>query len=98
MAMLGELPSELRELLEDGTLRRSDDDEFAIDALRHRERTWMGWNTVIYTLRIDEDDDGQPLFEIVEETEYLGGDIILASSDPDEVAYRIRELIQEKDE
>ena len=98
MAGVRELPSEIRELVEDGTLRRLDDDEFAIDALQHRQRTWMGWNIVYYTLRIDEDDDGRTMFEVVEETEYLGGDTVVYSGDPDEVESWIRQLISEKDE
>ena len=98
MAQARELPVELRELLDEGMIRPVGEDEFAIDALRHRERTWMGWNSDYYTLEIEGDDDGHALFLINEETEYLGGDIIETSTDPDEIAYWIREMVSGKDE
>jgi hypothetical protein len=91
-----ELPSEIQNLLNAAEIRRVDEDEFVIDALRHRERTWMGWNIVVYTLRIEEDDAGQSLFEIIEQTESLGEDVVVSSTDPDEVAYWITDQIVEK--
>jgi hypothetical protein len=50
----------------------------------------------MYSLRIEEDDDGHPLFEIVEETREHGDDTILCSEDPDEAACWITEHIQFK--
>lgn len=71
--------------------------DFAIDALWHRQRTWMGWTPVFYSLRIEEDDEGQPLFEIAEQTESYGEEIVVSSPDPDEAASWITESIEEQD-
>jgi hypothetical protein len=43
------------------TMRRISDDEFAIDPIRRRELTAVGWTDVFYDLRIDQaDDNGHP--------------------------------------
>jgi hypothetical protein len=73
------LPESIQSLLDRGVLRRIDDSEFVIDALRHRERTYLGWSIVIYRLLIEENDDGSPRYEIEEETESLGHDTIVCS-------------------
>lgn len=91
------LPPEIQDLLDSGTLRRSAENTFAIDALRHRERTWLGWSIVTYELRVDVGDDGQTWFEIAEETMEIGEDIVLATTDADEAASWITELIAEKE-
>ncbi|MDB5354880.1 MAG: hypothetical protein JWN24_1333 [Phycisphaerales bacterium] len=97
MAPTEEFPSEIRELLKAGALRRVSDTEFAIDALQHRVRTWMGWNTVSYELRIEEGDEGQPLYEIAEQTEELGEQIVLSSADVDDATFWVTDQIQEKE-
>jgi hypothetical protein len=91
------LPPELQDLLNAGTLRRSTENTFAIDALRHRERTWLGWSIVTYELRIDVGDDEQNWYEIAEETMEIGEDIVLATTDADEAASWITELIDGKE-
>jgi hypothetical protein len=92
-----ELHSDIRGLLQAGALRRVSDTEFAIDALQHRVRTWMGWNTVSYELRIEEDDGGQALYEIAEQTEELGEQIVLSSTDVDDATFWVTDQIQEKE-
>src|SRR5437868_3206657 len=91
-----ELPAELKELLAAGILRHVDQDEYSIDGLSHPERTWLGWVNISYSLRIEEDDDGHPLFEIVEETREHGDDSILCSEDPDEAVCWITEHVESK--
>jgi len=91
------LPQDLQTLLDSEVLRRVSGIEFVIDELRHQTRTWMGWNVVIYALRVEDGDEGRPLFEIVEETESLGEDIVLSSADSDEAAFWITEHIREKE-
>jgi len=91
------LPPELQALVDTEILRRIDENEFSIDALSHRTRTGGGWADVTYVLRIEEDDEGQPQFEITEETEDMGGDVVVCSTDADEAAYWITEQIEEKE-
>jgi hypothetical protein len=50
-----------------------------------------GWSVVTYSLRIEAGDESQPVFEIVEETEDVGEDIVVSSADPDEAAAWIEE-------
>jgi hypothetical protein len=56
----------------------------------------MGWNDVSYSLRIEDYDEGS-MFEIAEEMRELGNDIIVSSGDADEVAYWIKNQIEEKE-
>ena len=44
-----------------------------------------------YSLRIEADDEGRAVFEIVEEVEDAGEDTLVASSDPGEAAAWIEE-------
>lgn len=97
MLPANELPVEIEALLQAGALRRVSDSEFVIDTLQHRVRTWMGWNTVSYELRIEEDDDGRPLYEIAEQTEELGEEIVLSSADADDAAFWVTDQIEEKE-
>ena len=62
--------------------------------MRHRERCGSGgWSVVTYSLRIEADDEGQPVFEIVEEVEDVGEDIVVSSADPGEAVAWIEEQI-----
>lgn len=96
--MTREFPVDLQELLTKGILRKVSEDEFSIDALSHRQRTWLGWTDVRYTLRIEEDDEGESVFDIVEETCELGEDVVVSSTDADEVACWITAALEEKAE
>jgi len=95
MAIGSELPPSIQHLLNRGALRRIDDGEFVIDGLRHRQRSWMGWTTVIYELRIEEDDDGRAYYEIVEQTESLGDETVDCWQDPDDAACWIEQMLEE---
>jgi hypothetical protein len=76
----------LQALVDNQTLRHSSSDggihEYVIDAFRHRELTGLGWQTVVYCLTIDEE-TGE--YEITEESEYQGGDVVLSTDSADEV-------------
>ncbi len=91
-----QLPQPLHELVIGGQLRRITDTEFAIDPLRHRVMTGWGWQTIVFCLRIGELEDCD--FEIVEESEYSGGECCLASDDPEEIADWISDRIEEREE
>jgi hypothetical protein len=58
--------------------------EYVIDPLWHRQLTSLGWQTFIYRLTIDEETD-EGRYEIAEETEYQGDDILLWTDDVDEI-------------
>jgi hypothetical protein len=99
LAAAKELPPELQDLLTAGILQPTGDaDEYSIDPLDHRQRSWLGWVDVFYTLRIDEGEDGRPDYEIVEGTREHGDDTVLCSPDPDEVACWISEMVEGKEE
>lgn len=70
----------------------------AVDDLRHRQRTWLGWSTVIYSLRIEEYDEGRVSYDVVEQTESLGEETVVCSEDPDDAACWIEEMLQEAGE
>jgi hypothetical protein len=92
------LPLEIQELLDAGTIRDCGDDEFVIDSLRHRTRTGYGWDTVIYVLRIEDDDEGKPSYDVIEQTESYGEDVIESYESADEAAYWITNSIEEMEE
>jgi hypothetical protein len=46
---------------------------------------------VTYSLRTEAGDEDQPVFEIVEEVEDIGEDIVVSSADPGEAAAWIEE-------
>jgi hypothetical protein len=50
---------------------------------------------VTYSLRIEADDEGQPVFEIVEETEDFGSEVLINSTDPEEATSWIEHQLEE---
>ena len=47
----------------------------------------MGWTEVVYVLSVEpEDETGRPVYEVREETEYLGPSSLLRTGDREEVA------------
>lgn len=58
----------------------------------------MGWTTVIYELRIEEDDDGRAGYEIVERTESLGDETVDCWQDSDDAAGWIEQMMQEQEQ
>jgi hypothetical protein len=84
----------LQTMVDNETLRHisshNGEREYVIDTFRHRELTAIGWQTVIYRLTID-DEAEEGRYEIAEETEYQGDDVLLWTNDADEVVSWIEE-------
>ena len=88
------LDPDLQAMVDNETLRHisthGGEHEYVIDPFRHRQLTPLGWQTVIYRLTIDEEaEEGR--YEIAEESEYQGGDVLLWTDDADEVVSWIAE-------
>lgn len=93
------MPDEIEQLVADGLLELSSHDgdlrEYLIPALRHRQRTGMGWQILIYCLLIDDNPDPDGRYTIEQQSEYSGNDTILITDDPDEIDAWIRENVAE---
>jgi hypothetical protein len=89
------IPPPIQKLVDDATLghvsSEGDDREFVIPAMRRRHRTGCGWQTLIYSPRIDPAADEVGRFEIEEESEMQGGDTKLVTDDASEVGAWIEE-------
>jgi len=59
--------------------------------MQRRKRTGFGRQTITYALRIDGNADAGERFEIEEESEMQGGDVLLSSDDVGEVVAWIEE-------
>jgi hypothetical protein len=85
----------IQTLVDNATLRRVGSEggthEFSIDAMRHKEQTGFGQQAITYTLRIDDSAEEGDRFEIEEQSEMQGGDVKLATDDPNEVVAWIEE-------
>lgn len=67
--------------------------EFHIPGLRHREMTWMGWQTITYILAIDEEADPSIRYTVSTDSDHSGGDVVFNTADIDELECWIQERI-----
>jgi len=85
----------IQKLVENATLRHVSSEgtshEFVIDPMLRKARTSFGRQTIIYTLRIDSSADEGGRFEIEEEPEMQGGEVLLSTDDASEVVVWIEE-------
>ena len=58
---------------------------YHIPKLRHRKLTWMGWQDITYILTVDEEADPGCRYTIETDSDYSGGECVLATDDVDEV-------------
>jgi hypothetical protein len=65
--------------------------------LTHRELSGWGWETLTYSLSVDDDDEGEIQFEITGESRDSGDDCVFFANDPDDAACWITERLAEKE-
>jgi hypothetical protein len=75
---------------------RRADAEYSIDRLAHRMRGGGGWIDIDYRLTVDTNATADEYRHVVEDDSEQGGDALLCSNDPDEVAAWIRSEIEDK--
>ncbi len=59
--------------------------EYNIPGLLHREMTWMGWQTIAYTLEVDDEAEPSMRYTVSADSDYSGSDVVFNTDDADEL-------------
>ena len=72
--------------------------EYLIPKLRHRTMTWMGWQTILYRLIVDDAAEERNRYTIESDSEYSGGETLVCTGDVEAIEAWISDRASSNDD